>query len=75
MIYSRVKDGVIYCTVSEHYDIEVSNTDYWIGHDSAQEYPVGSVYPPVRIIKPRKPSAWNVTSMDAEPIQFNTTTT
>jgi len=34
MVYSRVKDGVIYCTVSEHYDIEVSNMDYWIGHSN-----------------------------------------
>jgi hypothetical protein len=74
MVYSRVKNGVIFCTVTDIYNIDISADDFWISHDSETDFSVGDKYPVFNPSNLKPPSSWGATSMDGDPLNFIATT-
>jgi len=62
-------NGMINTTASEPYT-DNTDTDFWIEHDSEIRYSPGDIYVSPTPVQTPQPSAWGVTSMDADPVTF-----
>jgi hypothetical protein len=62
-------NGMINTTASEPHTAN-TDTDFWIEHDSEIRYSPGDIYVSPTLVQTPQPSAWGVTSMDDEFIQF-----
>jgi hypothetical protein len=70
MVYSRIKNNIVYCTVEDIYTIDITADDFWISHDNLTDFAVGDKYPVHNIQQEKATSKWGATSMDSEPLNF-----
>jgi len=69
-MYTRIYNGLVNTTAEEPYTGNTED-DYWIEHDSSVEYYVGQVYVKPVVVRPTN---WQVSTMDAQPINYQTST-
>jgi len=71
IVYTRIYNGVVNTTAEEPYTGNCDE-DYWIEHDDSIVYNIGQVY--IKPVPPPKSTSWQVTTMDDQPINYQTAT-
>jgi hypothetical protein len=68
IVYTRIYQGIINTTAEQPYTGNTED-DYWIEHDDSVKYNIGDKY-----VKPAKSTNWQVSTMDNQPINYETAT-